>query len=130
MGVVFGKGGNAWVAGRQRYTSAQSVLSTNLHAAIPDIAAHIRDRVDDGPGGIDHIVTGNLNDSLHGENADSVYIEIETDDGFTVVIGTLDPAAVFQARRFPEEGPVVSADPDEVRNIIDDHFLVDLREGV
>ena len=131
MSVVYtSRGGNSWAQMRNRYTTAQAMVATNLHEAIPEILAGIRDDIDDGPGGIAHIDTGNLNDSLHGENADSIEIKVETDDGFIVVIGSLDPAAVFQARRFGDrEGPVVPLDPEKIRAAISEHFIPDLKAG-
>ena len=92
-----------------------------LARALEEMAAEIRDAVDEGPGGLGHIRTGNLNDSLHGENAASVF---ELDErGSVLVIGSLDPAAAFQQRRFGEtEGPRVPIDPAMVSRVGSEHL--------
>lgn len=129
MGVVFTNGGRGFARARQRYTAAQQSVVTNLHEAIPEIKARIRDEVDDGPGGIHHIHTGRLNESLHGEGPDAVDIEVEGADGFQVVVGSAVRYATIHARRFAYEGPLVPVDPEMVREVISDHYLPGLKEG-
>ncbi len=129
MTVVFTEGDNGFARMRERYESAQQTLVTDVQEAIGPIVESIRFAIDDGPGGLNHIVTGRLNDSLHGENEDSVEILLKTEDGFQIVIGSLDPAAVFQARRFADtEGPVVPVDAEMVRREVRVHFLARLKE--
>lgn len=129
MGVVFTSGGRGWARMVERYQSAQQNIVTNVQEAIPEIVARIRDAADDGPAGIHHIDTGHLNDSIHGENEDSIELLLPTVGGFHITIGTLDRAAVFQARRFGYEGPVVPVDPEMVREVVSEHYLPDLKAG-
>jgi len=119
MGVAFKWG--QWAAWAASAGRAADGVRPMLASALEEMAAEIRDAVDRGPGGLGHVRTGHLNDSFHGENEDSVF---ELDEAASrLVIGSLDPAARMQARRFAAtEGPVVPIDPAMVARVGSEHL--------
>ena len=125
MGVAFKWG--QWEAWAKSADRAADGMRPMLAEALEEMAERIRDDIDKGPGGLGHVRTGHLNDSLHGENEDSVFELNEATS--TLVIGSLDPAASRQEWRFARsEGPVVPIAPKMVEEVGTRHLKTLLRE--
>ena len=111
---------------RERLVAAAEAMPRRTVEALQAAADDIRVRVDSGPGGLGHIRTGRLNESLHGEGPNAV--EVLDADRFAVTIGSDLRYAAIQASRFKREGPLVPIDPAAVREIVDEEVMEPLRE--
>lgn len=111
---------------RQRLLDAAEATQGRAVEALQAAAEDIRVRIDEGPGGLAHIRSGRLNESLHGEGLDA--IEILDEKRMALTIGSSLKYANAQQRRFIRtEGPLVPISNPAVREIVEEQVLEPLR---